>query len=55
MGVYIRSRKAQPLQWMTVQVVNDHDIGRKPEVRGTEIQEKMCTIEVAARTINRHR
>ena len=55
MGVYIRSRKAQPLQWMTVQVVNNHDIGRKPEVRGTEIQEKMCTIEVAARTINRHR
>jgi hypothetical protein len=30
-------------------VVNDHDIGRKPEVRGTEIQEKTCIIEVAAR------
>jgi hypothetical protein len=34
---------------MTVQVVNDHDAGRKPGVRGTEIQEKMCTIEPAGR------
>jgi hypothetical protein len=55
MGVYIRSRKAQLSQWMTVQVVNNHDAGRKPGVRGTEIQEKMCTIEIAARTTNRHR
>jgi hypothetical protein len=40
---------------LTVQVVNNHDAGRKPEVCGTEIQEKMCTIEIAARTTNRHR